>query len=86
MNYSGVQKIFLSKKNPIQKMSLANLSNFFNKKLNSFVFKNGMLLCLNDAKKPTDSLKFKKITRSRILQIANENEKLDSIMSQVNAS
>ena len=46
-----------------------------------------MLLCFSDAKKWTDSSElYKKLTRSQKMKIANGVDKLDTILSQVNAS
>ena len=45
-----------------------------------------MLLCLSDAKLPTASSELKKSTRSQKGQIFNANEKLDTVLSQVNPS
>ena len=48
---------------------------------------NKVYLCLSDANQPTVSSEHKKIlTGSQKLQIANGNEKLDTKLSQVNAS
>ena len=45
-----------------------------------------MFLCLSDGKQPTASWEHKtKLTRSQELQIAYGNEKLDTILSQLNA-
>ena len=46
-----------------------------------------MFLCLNDGKQKTASWELKnKLTRNQKLQIAYGNEKLDTMLSQVNAS
>ena len=44
-----------------------------------------MFLCLSDWKQPTASWKLKKLTSRQKLRIAYGNEKLDTILSQVNA-
>ena len=69
-----------------EEMSQANLSiiclNF-----GYFDFNNWMLLCLRDAKHLTASSEQKKeLTRSQMLQIVYGNEKLDTILSQVDVS
>ena len=48
--------------------------------------KNRILLCLSDANKTTASSELKKAYRKSDIQIANRNEKLDTMLSQVNAS
>ena len=45
-----------------------------------------MLSYLSDAKQRTVNKKFKRLTRSLKLQTVYENEKLDTILTQVNAS
>ena len=45
-----------------------------------------MYLCLNNANNPTVSSELNKVTESQKLQIAYGNEKLDTMLSQVNAS
>ena len=44
-----------------------------------------MYLCLTDANQATSSSELKKLTGGQKLQIANGNEKLDTMLSQVNA-
>ena len=45
-----------------------------------------MLLCLGDANQQTMSSELKKVYMKSGIQIANENEKLYTMLSQVNAS
>ena len=45
-----------------------------------------MLLCLGDANQQTMSSELKKVYMKSEIQIANENEKLYTMLSQVNAS
>ena len=45
-----------------------------------------MLLYLSDSNQPTASSELKKLTGSQKLQIANENEKLDTMLNQVDES
>ena len=45
-----------------------------------------MLLCFGDASQQTVSSEFKKAYMKLGIQIANENEKLYTMLSQVNAS
>ena len=66
-------------------MNQANLSNLF-LNLSFFSYLNNIFLLLSDANQSTVNSEFNKLTRSQKLQIAYGNEKLDTILSQVNTS
>ena len=71
---------------PVQKNKPRQLIKIFNKNSSNHLFiSNRMYLCLTDENKATSSSELKKLTGSQKLQIANGNEKLDTMLSQVNA-
>ena len=67
-------------------MSLTNLSKILIKIYNNLKINNRMLLCFGDANNQTVSIELKKAYMKSSIQIANGNEKLYTMLSQVNAS
>ena len=69
-----------------KKMSLINLSKILIKILELFEYKNKMHLCFGDANEQTVNSEFKKANMKLSIQIANGNEKLYTLQSQINVS